>query len=336
MRSRMRVGIVGAGSMGRAHAAGWRAADADLVGVVSRGGASARALAQTHGARAFPDLDALMREVDVVDLCVPSDLHHPMTLRAAAAGKHVVCEKPIALSVADATEMIDACERAGVRLFIAHVVRFFPQYRTAAQAVAAGQLGRLGVLRFRRVAYPPREGASSWFADESRSGGMICDLMVHDFDYAMSLAGPVSRVFARSLRTRHPESNRDYALVTLGFESGAMALVEGGWVYPAGVFRTGFDLAGTDGAIEWDSDSTESIGRYLLPSEADAAPEVGLPLTVMAEDPYTTEIKHVHAALVRGEPFAVTPAEAAAALQIGLAARASLRSGRSVAPSEVV
>ncbi len=336
MRSRMRVGIVGAGSMGRAHAAGWRAADADLVGVVSRGGVSAQVLAEQHGARAFPDLDALMQEVDVVDLCVPSDLHHPMTLRAAAAGKHVVCEKPIALSVADAHEMIEACQRAGVRLFVAHVVRFFPQYRAAAQAVAAGRLGGLGVLRFRRVAYPPRSGASSWFADESRSGGMICDLMVHDFDYAMSLAGPVARVFARSLRTRHPESNRDYALVTLGFESGAMALVEGGWVYPTGVFRTGFDLAGTDGAIEWDSDSTESIGRHLLPSESDAAPEVGLPLTVMAEDPYTTEIKHVHAALVHGTPFAVTPAEAAAALRIGLAARASLRTGRSVAPSEVV
>ena len=335
MRSRMRVGIVGAGSMGRVHAAGWQAAGADLVGVVSRGGASARSLAQAHGARAFPDLDALLSEVDVVDLCVPSDLHHPMTLRAAAAGKHVVCEKPLALSVADADAMIEACERAGVRLFIAHVLRFFPQYRAAAEAVRAGHLGQMGVMRFRRVAYPPREGASSWFADESRSGGMICDLMVHDFDYALSLAGPVARVFARSLRSRHPESNRDYALVTLGFESGAMALVEGGWVYPAGTFRTGFDLAGTDGVIEWDSESTESIHRYLLPTETGAAPEVGLPLTVMAEDPYTTEIKHVHAALVSGEPFAVTPAEAAAALRIGLAARTSLRTGRSVAPSEV-
>ncbi len=105
----MRVGIVGAGSMGRAHAAGWRAAGAQIEGVVSKTGVSARALAEAHGACAFADLDALLAEVDVVDLCVPSDLHHPMTLRAAAAGKHVVCEKPIALSVADAHEMIAAC-----------------------------------------------------------------------------------------------------------------------------------------------------------------------------------------------------------------------------------
>lgn len=331
----MRVGIVGAGSMGRAHAAGWRAAGAEIVGVVSKTGVSARALAEAHGARAFADLDALMAEVEVVDLCVPSDLHHPMTLRAAAAGKHVVCEKPIALSLAHAAEMIDACERAGVRLFVAHVLRFFPQYRTAAEVVRAGRLGRLGVLRFKRVSSPPRPGQASWFADEARSGGMICDLMVHDFDVAAMLAGTVRRVFARSLRASRPDSARDYALVTLGFESGAMALIEGGWAYPAGVFRTGFDLAGTDGLIEWDSESSESVRRYLLAAEPGKAPEVGLPLTVMAEDPYTTEIKHVHDALVHDRPFAVTPQEATTALRIGLAARASLRSGRSVDPHEV-
>ena len=331
----MRVGIVGAGSMGRAHAAGWRAAGAELVGVVSRTGVTARALAQAHDARAFVDLGALMAEVDVVDLCVPSDLHHPMTLRAAAAGKHVVCEKPIALSLADAGEMIDACERAGVRLFVAHVLRFFPQYRAAAEAVRAGHLGRLGVMRFKRVSTPPRPGQASWFTDEARSGGMICDLMVHDFDYALALAGPVARVFARSVRTTHPGSPRDYALVTLGFDSGAMALVEGGWAYPPGVFRTGFDLAGSDGLIEWDSEDTESIRSYLLPTEPGRAADVGLPLTVMAEDPYTTEIKHVHDALVHDRPFAVSPQEATAALRIGLAARASLRSGRSVDPYEV-
>jgi myo-inositol 2-dehydrogenase / D-chiro-inositol 1-dehydrogenase len=331
----MRVGIVGAGSMGRAHAAGWRAAGAELVGVVSLRGASARDLALAYDARAFADLDALLPAVDVVDLCVPSDLHHPMTLRAAAAGKHVVCEKPIALSMADAQAMIAACERAGVRLFVAHVVRFFPQYRAAAEAVRAGHLGRLGVLRFKRVAYPPRQGAGSWFADEARSGGMICDLMVHDFDFAAMLAGPVRRVFARSIRDMQPGSGRDYALVTLGFESGAMALVEGGWAYPAGVFRTGFDLAGSGGLIEWDSESSESIRRYLTPGEGGSAAQVGLPLTVMAEDPYTTEVKHVHDALVHDRPFAVTPQEATTALRIGLAARASLRSGRSVDPSEV-
>ncbi len=331
----MRVGIVGAGSMGHAHAAGWQAAGAEIVGVTSQWGTTAKVLAQACGARAFADLEALLPEVDVVDLCVPSDLHRPMALRAAAAGKHVVCEKPIALSLADGEAMIDACTRAGVRLFIAHVVRFFPQYRTAAESVQAGQLGQLGVMRCRRVAYPPRQGQASWFADEARSGGVLLDLMVHDFDYVLWLGGPVSRVFAKSIMQTHPEARGDYVLVTLRFESGAMALVEGGWAYPTGVFRTAFDLAGSDGLIEWDSASTESIERLLVSEEEVAAAAVGLPLTVLAEDPYVTEIKHVHEALVSGQPFAVSPEEALAALRVGLAARASLRSGRSVAPAEV-
>ena len=331
----MRVGIVGAGSMGRVHAVGWRATGAELVGVMSDPFSSAEALAAAHGVRAFDDLDALIAEVDVVDLCVPTDLHHPMTLRAAAAGRHVVCEKPIALRLDHAREMIDACERVGVRLFVAQVLRFFPQYRAAAEAVRAGHLGELGVLRFRRVAYPPHQGQASWFLDESRSGGMLCDLMVHDFDYARSIAGEVTRVYARSLRGNDPDAARDYALVTLRFASGAMALVEGGWAYPPGVFRTGFDLAGRDGLIEWDSDGSETIRRYLLPTGSSGAAAVGLPLTVFAEDPYTTEIKHVHAALRDGTPFDVTPQDATEALRIALAARASLREGRAVGPAEV-
>ena len=331
----MRVGIVGAGSMGNAHAAGWRAAGAEIKGVASLDDGSAQRLAQACGARVYTGLETLLPDVDVVDLCVPSDLHASMTMRAAEAGTHVVCEKPIALTMGDARAMTAACERAGVRLFVAHVVRFFPQYRAAATAVQAGQLGQLGVLRLRRLSYAPRRGESSWFDDETRSGGIVLDLMVHDLDYALWLAGPATRVFATSVKSTDPTAPNDYVQATVRFESGAMALVEGGWAYPPGLFRTGFDLAGRDGLIEWDSDSTESIHRALHADGADAAAEVGLPLTVMAEDPYTTEIKHVHDALQHDRPFDVSPQEATAALQLGLAVRASLRSGRSVVPAEV-
>ncbi|MEX2541217.1 MAG: Gfo/Idh/MocA family oxidoreductase [Trueperaceae bacterium] len=329
----MRVGIVGAGSMGEAHAAGWRATDARLVGFVSQGHASAERLAERHGARAYRTLDELLSDVDVVDLCVPSDLHHPMTLEAAAAGVHVVCEKPIALGLVQGREMIEACQRAGVRLFVAMVVRFFPQYRSAAQLIADGAIGDLGVLRLKRVSYPPRAGEQSWFDDAQRSGGMIVDLMIHDFDYAASLAGEVTRVHTRT--AVRPEGElADYALVTLRFASGAMALLEGGWVYPPGLFRVGFDLAGTEGVIEWDSDSSEPVRRFLSDSNANAA-AVGLPLGGLEEDPYTGQIRHVHQALESGDPFAVTPEEALAALRVALAAKESLRTGRAVAPSEV-
>lgn len=330
----MRIGIVGAGSMGHAHAAGWSEAGADIVGVVSNHRDSAEALAQTVDARALSSFEELLAEVDVVDLCVPTDLHRDMTVEAARAGKHVVCEKPMALSTEDGRSMIEACRESGVRLFVAHVLRFFPQYRAAADAVNAGRVGDLGVMRFKRVSYPPKGTEQGWFADEARSGGMIFDLMIHDLDYARWLAGDVERVFAKSVRSGRPDADKDYALVTVRFKSGAMALVEGGWANAPGVFRTGFDLAGAEGLIEWSSDDTEPVRSYLEAAPGSAA-DVGLPLTVLAEDPYTTEIRHVHSCLETGEPFAVTPEDALEAVRLCVAARTSLSRGRPVVMSEV-
>ena len=331
----MRIGIVGAGSMGQVHSAAWLEAGAQVVAVNSASLDSALRLAAQYGARVCSSFPELLENVDVVDLCVPTHLHHAMTLEAAAAGKQVVCEKPMALELNDARAMIEVCEKSGVRLFIAHVVRFFPQYRAARDAVQTGQIGNLGVMRLKRAAYQPRVSGENWFLDPQKSGGMILDLMVHDFDYARWLGGPVARVFAKSARASRTDSPTDYALVTLEFESGAMAQIEGGWAYPAGVFRTGFDIAGSAGLIEWSSDNTNTIKSFLESTNSSTA-EVGLPLSILAEDPYLTQIKHVKYALETGTEFLVTPQEAFEALRIGLAAKRSLESGRSVLISEVI
>ncbi len=320
--------------MGHVHSAAWLEAGAQVVAVHSASLESALGLAAQYGARVCSSFAELLEHVDVVDLCVPTHLHHAMTLEAASAGKHVVCEKPMALELKDARAMIKACEKASVRLFIAHVVRFFPQYRAAREAVKFGQIGDLGVLRLKRAAYQPRVTGENWFLDSQKSGGMILDLMVHDFDYARWIGGPVARVFAKSARASKADSPTDYALVTLEFESGAMAQIEGGWAYPAGVFRTGFDIAGSSGLIEWSSDNSNTVKSFLEPVSSTAA-EVGLPLSILAEDPYLTQIKHVKHALETGSDFLVTPSEALEALRIGLAAKRSLETGRSILISEV-
>jgi len=334
----LRVGIVGAGTMGTAHAEGWCATDATLVGIVANDAAAAARLASSWGAAVYVSLDAMLADVDVVDLCVPSDLHRPMTEQAAAAGKHVVCEKPMALNVQDAQAMIDACERAGVRLFIAHVLRFFPEYRSAADLVRNGAIGAPGVLRLKRVAYPPHAGVASWFSDERRSGGVVFDLMIHDLDYARLVGGPVERVYAKAIPTSDAApftgTARSYVLATLRFESGAIALVEGGWAYPSGTFRTGFDLAGSDGVLEWSSDDTATI-RSFLPAEDASAASVGLPRTGAAESAYTRELRHVHHALAHDAPFEVQAEEALEAVRLAAAVRRSLDEDRPVTVREV-
>src|SRR5690606_22825712 len=148
------------GSMGTVHAPAWKSlADkgAELVGIHSARGDSAEALAAQYGIKTYPTYEALLADVDIIDLCVPTDLHRAMTVQAAQAGVHVLCEKPIALTVEDGRAMIAACEQAGVRLFIAQVLRFVPQYASAQQVVASGQIGKPAVIRLTRAAYQPRK-----------------------------------------------------------------------------------------------------------------------------------------------------------------------------------
>jgi predicted dehydrogenase len=329
----MRVGIVGAGSMGNAHAPAWKHLankGAELVGIHAARADSAQKLASQYGVKTYSSYDDLLADVDIVDICVPTDLHREMTVRAAQASKHVLCEKPIALSVEDGRAMIDACEKANVRLFIGQVLRFVSQYASAQAVVASGQIGTPAVIRLTRDAYQPRKATDNWFVDESRSGGMILDLMIHDYDYARWIAGDVKRVFAQSVRSIRPDAPGDYALVTLRFVNGAIAHIQGGWAYPPGFFRTSMDIAGTAGLLEWSSDNTEPIHTHLAVPPKQEAAEVGLPPSLELETPFDIEIRHFYNAVVSDKPFSVMPQDALAALQIGLAVRESLKTGHAI------
>jgi myo-inositol 2-dehydrogenase/D-chiro-inositol 1-dehydrogenase len=323
----MRVGIAGTGTMGEVHAAAWRKTGAELAGCTSVRQAQSEDLAQRYGMIAYPDFRELISDVDIVDICTPTHLHRPMVIEAAAAKKHVLCEKPVALTVQDAEAMIDACAVAGVRFFVGMVVRFFPQYRRAKELVAQGKIGQLGVLRLKRVAYLPVKPLENWYIDETRSGGMVLDLMIHDFDYARWLEGEVDRFFAR--RSQAVSGPAQYIQAILRFTSGAIALIEGGWAYPTGVFRTGLDVSGTGGLIEWNSDQPLPVQTHFPPSET-LAKSVGLPVAELSEDPYTSEICHAYEAIRNDAQFEVTANDAMEALRIALAARDSLSTGKAV------
>lgn len=327
----MKVAIIGAGSMGSAHAAGWiasRSLGAELVGIVGNDPASTQKLADEYGVRAFARLDQVLSDVDIVDICAPTPLHLAFTEQAAAAGKHIICEKPIARSYADGQRMIALCEAAGVRLFVGMVVRFFPQYQSVQRALTAGQIGNLAVLRLTRASWRPQKAGNSWFFDVAQSGGPLLDMLVHDYDYARWLGGAVERVYAcTSPADAHGIS--DYAQVMLRFQSGAIAHIEGGWCYPPGLFRTKIEAAGDGGLIEWESDQSAPFTAYYKAKPGEAA-EVGLPLSPLAVDPYTATIQHFYTALTHDQPFSVTPQDALEATRIGLAAIESAQSGKPI------
>ena len=331
----MRIGIVGAGFMGQTHAAGWANTPAEIAGVISQNPDSTKTLADQYGAQIHDDLAGLIDAVDVVDICTPTHLHHQMVLQAAAAGKHIVCEKPLARTVSEAQEMITACRDAGVMLLVAHVVRFFPEYAAAKAAVDRGDIGKVAVVRLTRASFRP--GADdSWFHDHDKSGGMMLDLMIHDFDYARWVAGEVVSVFAKNVSSKNGPDGEDYGLAILRHASGALSHVEGGWAYPKPMFRTALEIAGDRGLIEHPAGSSVPLGVYLKSSAGDDEADIAVPSSPLAEDPYTTEMKHFYAAL-SGEPIdlRVTAYDGLAAVRIALAASESARTGRRVNVEEV-
>jgi predicted dehydrogenase len=324
-----RVGLVGAGLMGALHAASWARTPARLAAVYAKSQDQASQLAQQHGAQVCGSLEALLDAVDVVDVCTPTHRHHEMVLAAAAAGRHIVCEKPLARTLEQAEEMIAACEQAGVKLMVAHVVRFFPDYAQAKGMVDRGEIGRVGVVRLKRVSSRPVWSTDNWLFDVGKSGGMMLDLMIHDFDYARWVAGDVESVFARSVAGQQPDAPTDYALVILRHTSGALSHVEGGWAYPAGMFRTSLEIAGDQGLIEHPAGSSVPLGVYLKQA-GDEKKGGKIPASPLLEDPYATEIRHFYEVIAHDAAPRVTAKDGLAALKIAFAAIESAKTGQRV------
>ncbi len=326
----MKVGIVGVGFMGTTHAAGWAETPAEIIGFTAETQNEPEKLAEQYHTKIFPDLDSMLPYVDVVDICSPTHLHHEMVLKAAVAGKHIVCEKPLARTTQQAQEMVNFCHKVGVQLLVAHVVRFFPEYALAHSAVAEGQIGKPGLIRLHRGSYRPKKPAGNWFLDEAKSGGILMDLMIHDYDYARWLAGDVESVSARRVTELHPDAPVDYGLVILGHHSGALSHIAGAWAYPPPTFRTHLEIAGDFGLIEFDSDNTSPIQNLILKTGGADAPDVALPSSPVSESPYTTQIKEFYATLEDGKPTRVSATDGLAAVQIAEAALQSARTNQPV------
>ncbi|AZN43110.1 Gfo/Idh/MocA family protein [Paenibacillus albus] len=323
----MKVAVVGCGGMGQYHAQSYaKMPGVELTGVCDVDYELAVDAAKKVGATAFGSFEEMVQsaEFEAVSIAVPSYLHKELVVKAAAAGKHIICEKPIALYPEDALEMIQCCEEYGVRLFIGHVVRFFPEYAQIKQQVDAGLIGKVGVANARRVGGHPGE-ARSWFKEADKSGGVIVDLMVHDIDFMRWTIGEVKSVYAMG----HCNGDMDYALVTLVFENGAVANLEAFWGYP-GSFRYAAEISGSGGLVSTDSMKSLSL-QIRKTTEAQSGDKVvEIPQSPGFTDPYFKELQHFLSCIETGSEPIVTAHDAFKALQIAAAARESLQSGKVV------
>ncbi|MCG9895203.1 MAG: Gfo/Idh/MocA family oxidoreductase, partial [Fimbriimonadaceae bacterium] len=187
-----KVVLVGCGFMGRMHAQVVKGlAGVELVGVVDKGGDRSAAFVADFPAPVFPTIPEAVAACgpDVVDICTPTWTHADLTVQAAEAGCHVVCEKPMAMNLEEADRMIAACRGAGRELFIAHCIRFWPEYALLKEIIADGRLGRLLSLNLTRYAGFPKWTSDRWSRHESMSGGGVLDMHIHDTDFALYVLG---------------------------------------------------------------------------------------------------------------------------------------------------
>jgi UDP-N-acetylglucosamine 3-dehydrogenase len=321
----MKVGVVGAGFIGAVHLSAYaNMPEVEVVGVADALPETAAAGAAGVGARAYPSYEDLVaaEEVEIVDVCLPTTYHRELALKAAREGKHVILEKPIARTLEDAEAILEAFSGEGGRLFVGHVLRFFPEFARIKQLIDAGELGTVGVARASRRS-PFLRGWNDWYADWRMSGGVLLDLVIHDFDFLRWSLGEVERVYAKGVMGR--EYNRlDYALVTLRFASGAIAHVEGQWGYP-GPFNYSMEVAGSRALVATDSTEpppVQLLGGTMGPGES--------PDVVTGKSPFQAELEHFVRCIATGEEPLVEAHDAYEALRIGLAATESVVSGRAV------
>lgn len=328
------VGLVGAGKLGQLHARHWASLpNVRLVAVADPLIDNARVLAASVRAAspppAFADLPTLLARArpDIVDICTPTPTHRPLIEQAVAARCTVFVEKPLARTLADCDALVDLVRQTGTFLMVGHVVRWFPAFAHAKAVVDSGGVGQPAAIRTAREAAFPRRGGSpqSWYDDVQQSGGVILDVLLHDFDWLRWCFGPVARVYARGL-TFQPQHHglRDYALVTLRFASGAVAHVTGSWAHP-GPVRTTFEICGDGGLLEWDSDRTASVSLLRPDLRAQESP------LLPSDDPYLSELRAFADALRAGHPPPVTVEDGREAVRIALAALGSLQTGQAVA-----
>ncbi|WP_449540350.1 Gfo/Idh/MocA family protein [Ferdinandcohnia sp. Marseille-Q9671] len=318
--------VIGAGTMGLEHATSYYAMkDVHVVGIVDIRTEQAKKIVGDHDTRVFQTVEEAvngLEHIDVIDICVPTFLHKEYVLKAADYGIDVICEKPLAYTLQDAREMIDYCNEKNVKLFVGHVVRFFPQYSEAKQLVTNGAIGDVGVVRTRRGGNFPA-GWSDWYADHGKSGGVILDLIIHDFDFLRWTFGEVERVYAKGLAEKNLE-HLDYAIVTLVFKTGVIAHVEGSWAHDR--FSTQFEFAGKKGIIEYDSLKEEPVLLSLKQSSEEKA-GVAVPQSPLKKSPYFIELEHFLTCLKTNETPLVTAEDAYKALEISAAALQSLQTG---------
>ncbi len=281
----LRWGILGCGNVAE-HKGGpplYSVDNSELIAVMRRDQAKAEDFAERHGAkRAYTDVDELLSddEINAVYIATPPHLHCEQTIRAARTGKHILCEKPMAMSVTECQQMVDACSEAGVTLMLAYYRNHYPNVVKMKALMDENAIGDVVLARINCTAYynPNRKDLRNWRMNpEISGGGVLMDIGSHRISLLQYLMGDVASVkgFAETV---HLDGNvDDSAVFTLRFESGAHAVANINWNVGIGI--DDIEVYGTKGRLRCSPLNSENLTLETKSEGVKTLPQIPLPHT---------------------------------------------------------
>jgi UDP-N-acetyl-2-amino-2-deoxyglucuronate dehydrogenase len=338
-RKKIRIAVIGAGAVTPHHINAWQQIPrAEVVAICRRDVANDRQLASRFNLFSTTDYNDLLNDpdIDAVDITLPSGLHAEFGIKAAEAGKHIIVEKPIDVSIKKADALIEACDRAGVTLAVISQYRFMDPVLRMYDIVKKGQLGDLlqgdAYIKWYRSQEYYDSGAwrGTWELD---GGGPFMNQGIHFIDLLLSVMGPVKWVFAKTRTTIHNIEVEDIGMAMMEFDSGAFGVIQASTaVFPGLPAR--LEIHGTDGTISIEGEKLGFLhikgqkpekGRDIAASGAASPMSIDVTPFVREFDDIISAITHRRAPLVSGT-------EARRSLQLILAIYESAKTGRPVAP----
>jgi UDP-N-acetylglucosamine 3-dehydrogenase len=335
--SKLRIGVIGCGAIAQnVHLKGYHSTpEAEIVALCDIDATRLNEVADKYGVKQrFTDYQELIAkaDVDAISVCTPNKFHAEMSIAALNAGKHVLCEKPMATSVEDAKAMVAAAQKSGKTLMVAYSHRFQIANQKAAEMVHAGAIGKPITIRVRFAHNGPylSWGAKTdWFyRPELAHGGALLDMGIHALDICRFYFGEIKALYATMGTLNKDIQNEDTAILALEFANGALGSIETGWSCVGG--PNGIDVFGSKGSIIVDY---KTPAKVFLTEPVEGIAAGWTDMKEWAGGGWSIQMPHfVHAVLEGKQPLA-TGADGLCGVIAATAAYESARTGNKVALS---
>lgn len=269
MSNKLNVAIIGAGWAGMMAGDAYSVLpDATVAVVIDTNVKAGKALANKYRCESSSDYEEVLerKDIDVVDVCTPPFLHTEHSVKAAEAGKHVCCQKPLALTLEDCDKIIEAARRNNVELIVQEMTRFGEPFVKVREMIEKGMLGKPEITSWNQVITAKFAAERSQIMDRKKSGAMLIDYNVHGYDLLSWYHGEVSEVYAVVSRL-HPKlkgigPDEDHGVVTLRFKDDSLGIVQGSYSSTVNTPIWKIQTIGTKGTVEIEQSSFSLPSSY--------------------------------------------------------------------------